>query len=403
MKKNLLVGQSGGPTSAINATLAGVIAKAISAGEIDTVYGCVNGIEGVLGENFINLSEIFAHSQKLEILKQTPSAYLGSCRYKLSDSDIQKIAQILVKHNIGYFCYIGGNDSMDTVYRLKNICAELGIGVIGVPKTIDNDLEGTDHCPGFGSAAKYIATTVSEIACDASCYDLECVTIVEIMGRNAGWLAASSVLSRLSGTTSPELIYLPETVFDQEKFLSDVKKLVDKKKNIVVAVSEGIKNADGTYVAEQKRAGNDDKFGHSQLGGAGKYLELLIKERFGIKSRSIELNTPQRCASHIASKTDIEESFLIGSKAVEKVMDGESGKMMCYKRLPGEKYSLDICTMDIELIANKEKKVPAEFISDSKADVTDAFIEYAYPLIQGEMDIKYKDGIPVHIFRTMEE
>ncbi len=397
--KNLLVGQSGGPTAAINATLAGVIAKGISSKEIGTVYGSVNGIEGVLRENFINLSDIFSNEENLELLKQTPSAFLGSCRYKLSNEDITVIAEKLKKNNIGYFCYIGGNDSMDTVCKLKEICAGFGINVIGVPKTIDNDVVGTDHCPGFGSAAKYIATTVSEIACDAACYDLECVTIVEIMGRNAGWLTAASALARCSGTTAPDLIYLPETVFDEDKFLADVKAQVDTKKSIIVAVSEGIKNSDGSYVAQQKRAGNDDKFGHSQLGGAGKYLELLIKERFSIKARSIELNTPQRCASHLASKTDIEESALIGSKAVEAAINGESGKMMCYNRKAGDNYTLEICSMAIEKIANAEKKVPNEFIADNGCDVTEKFVNYAYPLIQGELDIKKKHGLPVHIFR----
>ncbi len=399
MKKNLLVGQSGGPTAAINATLSGVISAGIASDEIGTVYGCVNGIEGALKENYLNLSEFFAEDGRLDVLKQTPSAFLGSCRYKLSERDIPIIVENLKKSNIGYFCYIGGNDSMDTVCKLKNLCMENGIMVIGVPKTIDNDLVGTDHCPGFGSAAKYIATTVSEIACDASCYDLECVTIVEIMGRNAGWLAASSALARINGKNSPDLIYLPETVFDEDKFLSDVKAQVAIKKSIVVAVSEGIKNADGSYVAEQKRAGNDDKFGHSQLGGAGKYLELLIKEQFGIKARSIELNTPQRCASHIASKVDIEESALIGKKAVEAALKGETGKMMCYKRIEGDVYSVEICAMDIEKIANEEKKVPLEYISANNCDVTKAFIDYAYPLIQGEANTAFANGIPVHISR----
>ncbi len=401
MKKNLLVGQSGGPTAAINATLAGVISEGINSDAIGTVFGAVNGIEGVLKENFLNLSEIFDTKEKIDILMQTPSAYLGSCRYKISkeSSDIENIAAILKKNNIGYFCYIGGNDSMDTVYKLKDVCAKQGINVIGVPKTIDNDLMGTDHCPGFGSAAKYIATTVSEITRDSMCYDLNSVTIIEIMGRNAGWLAASSSLARLSGTQSPDLIYLPEVIFDTEKFLEDVKKLVEKKKNVIVAVSEGIKNADGSYVAEQKRSMNNDLFGHSQLGGAGKMLETLIKERFGYKARSIELNTPQRCASHISSKTDITESFLIGSMGVKSALSGESGKMMCYKRCSSEDYKIDIVSMDISEIANLEKKVPDDFISSNGSDVTDKFIEYAYPLIQGEVDIVYKHGIPVHVRR----
>ena len=401
MKKNLIVGQSGGPTAAINATLAGVIHAGMNSDKIDTVYGAVNGIEGVLKENFANLSETFENAQELEILKQTPSAYLGSCRYKLSAEgpDIKKIIEVFKKHNIGYFCYIGGNDSMDTVYKLKDACREAGINVIGIPKTIDNDLVGTDHCPGFGSAAKYIATTVAEITRDSMCYDLNSVTIIEIMGLNAGWLTAASALARLSGTDSPDLIYLPEVVFDTEEFLAQIKRLVEKKKNVIVAVSEGIKNADGTYVAEQKRSMNNDLFGHSQLGGAGKMLETLIKERFGYKARSIELNTPQRCAAHVASETDISESFGIGSAGARAVIAGESGKMMCYHRKDAKDYQIEFVAQDISKIANEEKKVPAEFISPSGTDVTEAFVDYAYPLIQGERNIVYRHGIPVHAFR----
>lgn len=396
---NLLVGQSGGPTAAINATLAGVISNAISNTKIDKVFGCVNGIEGVFNENFMDLSVFFENSEKIEILKQTPSAFLGSCRYKLKEEDIPKIANILKKNDIGVFCYIGGNDSMDTVYKLSKVCADMGINVMGIPKTIDNDLMGTDHCPGFGSAAKYIATTVSEIARDSLCYDLESVTIVEIMGRNAGWLTAASALARMSGSGAPDLIYLPEVVFDTDKFLNDIRNIMKNKKAVIVAVSEGIKDKDGNYIAQQTRATNNDLFGHSQLGGAGKTLEHLVKECLGCKARSIELNTPQRCASHISSKTDIEESFRIGYAGAKAAIDGESGKMMCYARKSGNEYVCDITSLDISTIANAEKKVPAEYISDNGSDVTDAFIKYVYPLIQGENDIIYKDGIPVHIFR----
>lgn len=401
MKKNLLVGQSGGPTAAINATLAGVISAGINSEEIEAVYGCVNGIKGVLNGNIINLSEIFADSEKIEILKQTPSAYLGSCRYKLTEnsSDIEKIVNFFEENNIGYFCYIGGNDSMDTVYKLKNACAEKGIKVMGVPKTIDNDLMGTDHCPGFGSAAKYIASTIAEITRDAQCYDIESVTIVEIMGRNAGWLTAASALSRLTGTTSPDLIYLPEVAFETEKFLNDVKEKIEERKNIIIAVSEGIRDKDGNYIADQSEIFKEDLFGHSQLGGVGKTLENLIKHKFGIKVRSIELNTPQRCASHIASKTDIEESALIGASAVKAALKGESGKMMCYVRKSDTPYEIDITTMDIENIANMEKKIPLEFICDNGCDVTDKLINYIYPLIQGENTIIFKDGLPVHLIR----
>ena len=401
MKKNLLVGQSGGPTAAINATLAGVISAGIKSEEIDTVYGCVNGIKGALSENLMNLTEIFENEENITLLKQTPSAYLGSCRYKLSadSGDIEKIVEVLEKNNIGYFCYIGGNDSMDTVYKLKDACAEKGIRVMGVPKTIDNDLMGTDHCPGFGSAAKYIASTVAEITRDAQCYDIESVTIVEIMGRNAGWLTAAAALARFTGTLSPDLIYLPETPFDIEKFYEDVKIKVKERKNIIIAVSEGIKDADGKYIADQSEIFKEDLFGHSQLGGVGKTLEALIKNKFGIKVRSVELNTPQRCASHIASKTDIDESALIGSKAVEAALKGESGKMMCYVRTSDNPYSIDVTTMDIEKIANLEKKIPAEFITPDGCDVTDELIDYISPLISGENPVVYKNGLPVHLIR----
>jgi 6-phosphofructokinase 1 len=399
MKKNLLVGQSGGPTAAINATLAGVISEAVKNSDIGTVYGCVNGIKGVLEENLADLGNIFADEESIKILKQTPSAYLGSCRYKLKENseDINKIVNVLEKYNIGYFCYIGGNDSMDTVYKLKDICEDKGIRVIGVPKTIDNDLTGTDHCPGFGSAAKYVATTVAEVTRDARCYNIESVTIVEIMGRNAGWLTASSALARLTGISSPDLIYLPEVCFDIQRFLEDIEKKIKEKKNIVIAVSEGIKNKHGQYIAGQAEIFKEDLFGHMQLGGVGKTLETLIKKEFGIKARSIELNTPQRCASHIASKTDIEESFSIGSEAVKCALNGEHGKMMCYKRISDKPYKIEFTANSIEDIANMEKKIPMEFISESGNDITEKFMDYLYPLIQGEVDTIYKDGLPVHI------
>ncbi len=401
MKKNLLVGQSGGPTAAINATLAGVIHTAINNKNIDCVYGCVNGIKGVLAENFLDLRKVFSENGNIELLKQTPSAYLGSCRYKLSDStaDIDKIIEVLEKHNIGYFLYIGGNDSMDTVSKLKDACDKKGIKVMGVPKTIDNDLMGTDHCPGFGSAAKFIATSVAEITRDAQVYDIESVTIVEIMGRNAGWLTAASALARITGTNSPDLIYLPEVAFDIDKFLDDVKQMVKERKNIIIAVSEGIKDKDGNYIADQSQIFKEDLFGHSQLGGVGKTLETLIKNKCGIKVRSIELNTPQRCASHITSKTDIDESFFIGGKAVEAAVNGESGKMMGYVRVSENPYKIDAKAMEISEIANAEKKIPASFITPSGNDVTEELVDYIFPLIQGESEVIYKNGLPVHLIR----
>lgn len=398
---NVLVGQSGGPTAAINATLAGVIKEGIQNHETGTVYGMVNGIKGVLNDNLINLTETFSDAQKLELLKQTPSAYLGSCRYKLTveSDDIDKVVEILIKHEIGYFFYIGGNDSMDTVLKLKDKCAKHNIKVIGVPKTIDNDLNATDHCPGFGSAAKYIASTISEITRDAKCYSIESVTLVEIMGRNAGWLTASSALARLTGITSPELIYLPEVPFDTDKFLSDVRQKVLEKQNILIALSEGIKDKNGKYISDQSEVFKEDLFGHVQLGGAGKVLENLIKQTYGIKVRSIELNTPQRCASHIASLTDLSESEQIGIAAVRAAVSGEHGKMMIYNRLSNDPYKVTFECIDIEKCANHEKIIPPKFISPSGNDVTEDFIKYAYPLIQGEIDIVYKNGLPVHIMR----
>lgn len=398
---NILVGQSGGPTAVINATLAGIIAEGMSNGQIASVYGAVNGIKGVISDKLINLGEIFSDEKKLEILKQTPSAYLGSCRYKLSpaNGDIPKIISVLKKHKIGCFFYIGGNDSMDTVLKLKEACAQHSIKVIGIPKTIDNDLMATDHCPGFGSAAKYIASTVAEITRDAQCYSIESVTIIEIMGRNAGWLTAASALARLGGTHSPDLIYLPEVPFSTEKFLSDVRQKVLEKQNIIITLSEGIKDKDGKYISESSSLFKEDLFGHVQLGGAGKTLENLIKKTYGIKVRSIELNTPQRCASHIASLTDLKEAEEIGRSAVDAVLRGEHGKMMICRRKSNNPYKILYDCIDIEKSANFERRVPEEFISPDGNDVTDLFTDYAFPLIQGEANIIYKNGIPLHISR----
>ena len=399
MKKiNILVGQSGGPTAAINATLAGVIERAMQSESIGTVYGARNGIKGILRDDLVNLSEIFADSSKLDLLKQTPSAYLGSCRYRVEgDDEIAKIIGVFKEYDIGCFFYIGGNDSMDTVLKLSAVAKENGIAVMGIPKTIDNDLSVTDHCPGYGSSAKYIATVMSEVTRDTLCYDIESVTIVEIMGRNAGWLTAAAALARVNGGAAPHLIYLPEVAFDTEKFVADVRKMIDTYKNVVVAVSEGIKDKDGKYISSTDILHKEDLFGHSQLGGVGKSLEMLIKDRLKVKVRSIELNTPQRCAAHIASLTDIEESAMIGGAGVDAALSGHSGEMMIYRRRGGDIYSVETDTTDIAAAANEEKKVPAEFISAEGNDVTAEFIEYALPLIQGECDVKYKNGIPQNL------
>ena len=400
-KTNAIVGQSGGPTAAINATLAGVIKGALSSADtIGTLYGMTNGIKGFLREDMINLSEIFAKDENIKLLCQTPSAYLGSCRFKLTeDEDIKRVFELFEKFNIGYFFYIGGNDSMDTVMKLSNSPYNKGVKIIGVPKTIDNDLAITDHCPGFGSSAKYIATVTSEVARDTYCYDIPSVTILEIMGRNAGWLTASSALARLCGCTAPDLIYLPERAFDTEKFLQDVADKIEKVENVVVAVSEGIKDKDGKYIAASDILLKEDQFGHSQLGGAGKALETLIANRLKVKVRSIELNTPQRCASHIASKADIDASLAIGSAAVKAALDGKTRMMMIYTRLSDSPYEYKIETADINNTANAEKTVPDIYINADGNDVTDAFIAYALPLIQGEPEVIYENGLPKHIYR----
>ena len=398
MKKNALIGQSGGPTAAINASLAGVIEGAINAEQIETVYGAVNGIKGLLREDFINLSKIFSDKENLELLKQTPSSYLGSCRYKLTKEEHGKVIDILKKNNIGYFFYIGGNDSMDTVMQLSMVDGH-DIKIIGIPKTIDNDLASTDHCPGFGSCAKYISTVLSEVAIDSACYDIKNVTILEIMGRNAGWLTASAALAKTNGGEAPHLIYLPEVPFDTDKFIEDIKKHLMETDSVVVAVSEGIKDKSGEYIASASSEKKEDKFGHKQLGGAGKTLENIVKDRLGIKVRSIELNTPQRCAAHIASLTDIEESVLIGKSGVEAALAGQSGKMMTFKRENSNNYSITIESEDITKIANVEKAVPPEYINKEGNNVTDEFIKYALPLIQGECNIKYENGLPKVIRR----
>lgn len=400
--KNAVVGQSGGPTTVINASLAGVISEYLSKENCGTIYGAVNGIKGVLRGDLLELNSTFSTKDNIELLMQTPSSFLGSCRYRLktdTDDEIKKIVSFFCEKDIGYFFYIGGNDSMDTVMRMSSICAEHDIKVIGIPKTIDNDLIGTDHCPGYGSCAKYIATVVSEMAQDAGCYDIKNVLIVEIMGRNAGWLTASSALARDEKISAPDLIYLPERAFDEEKFLFDIRQKLLNQDTVIVAVSEGIKFADGTYVAEDSQENKKDMFGHGQLGGAGKKLEMLVKKRLGIKVRSVELNIPQRCASHNASLTDVTEAFRCGCEAVDAALRGESGKMITMLRANEPEYNISYDALDISKIANGEKIVPDSYINEAGNDVTDEFVKYASPLIMGERNIIYKNGIPAHIIR----
>ena len=407
LKGNAVVGQSGGPTAAINATLAGVIKGALIAKEegiIDKIYGMRNGIEGFLREDLIDLYEIFKDESNLETLKATPAAALGSCRKKMGDPEkdkdtYEKLIAIFKKYNIRYFFYIGGNDSMDTVSKLSRYAKEQDyeMRVVGVPKTVDNDLAATDHTPGFGSAAKFVATTVKEILRDVSVYTVKAVTIVEIMGRDAGWLTASAALPILSGGKAPDLIYLPERAFDIEKFIESVKAAMEDHPAVLVAVSEGIKLANGRYVGEGIDDGKVDAFGHKQLSGAGKSLELLLKDRLGCKVRSIELNLPQRCAAHILSATDINESVMIGMNAVKFAKEGQTGIMVTVTRNEGDEYSVTVDCADISKIANAVRSVPSEYINEEGNGITEAGLSYLAPLIMGEVNVEYENGMPKHI------
>lgn len=402
--KNAVVGQSGGPTSAINATLAGVVRGVNENPEtFGTLYGMKNGIEGFLSEDLVDLGAIFDSEDKLRSLEQTPAAALGSCRKKLPEPDsgdpvYERITEIFKKYNIGYFFYIGGNDSMDAVAKLSRYYEthELDIKLIGVPKTIDNDLCGTDHAPGYGSAAKYIAATVQEIIRDCAVYRVPAVTIVEIMGRDAGWLTASAALGRTVSGISPDLVYLPECVFDMDKFFIDIEKSLKKHPNVVVAVSEGVRFADGRYVGESSQSGIADVFGHKYLAGTGKMLELAVREKFGCKVRSIELSLPQRCAAHMQSATDIAESVRVGRGAAEAAIGVETGIMMIIERISNKPYASRIMHTDIKNTANKMRGVPREFINEEGNGVTDECLDYILPLIEGEIYPKYKNGLPVH-------
>lgn len=395
---NIVVAQSGGPTCAINASLLGVIKESLKYNEIKKIYGSVNGIEGIIKDRLIDLKEISNSSDNIDLLKQTPATVLGSCRYRLpsleSDRDVYEIiAKRFEENNIKAMFYIGGNDSMDTVSKLYDYFKQTNkdIKVIGIPKTIDNDLCETDHTPGFGSAAKYLATTLSEIIRDSSVYDLKSVTIVEIMGRHAGWLTASSCVLRANGEVAPHLIYLPESKFSVDKFLSDVKEQFKLHKTVIVAISEGVKIEGAKY-----QSNKIDNFGHSYLSGIGKYLEKIVSDELSCKVRSIELNVMQRCSSHVSSKTDIDESLAVGAAAVKAFFDGENGKMMCFKRVSDNPYSVKIESVDASLVANKEKFFPNEWISENNNNIKDEALNYFLPLIQGEQKIITKNGIPVH-------
>jgi len=406
MKKNAVVGQSGGPTAVINASLYGTVYEALNReDEIGTVYGMINGIEGFLNDQVMDMAPL-EESKELELIRTTPGSYLGSCRYKLpEDLNDPVYPQLFARfeaYNIGYFFYIGGNDSMDTVSKLSRYAEKISsdIRVIGIPKTIDNDLVETDHTPGFGSAAKYVASTVREIAIDASVYDnKKSVTIVEIMGRHAGWLTAASALARKFEHDNPVLIYLPETDFDQDAFIEKVRTSLETTPNLVVCISEGIHDNTSTFICEYSNDVGTDTFGHKMLTGSGKYLENLVKERLGVKVRSVELNVCQRCSSSMLSKTDQKEAIASGAYGVKAALNGASGKMVAFERLDGDDYQIDYVLKDVNVICNQEKCVPAAWITADGSNVTEDFIRYARPLIQGEVTVPTEDGVPKFAYR----
>ena len=398
MTKNLIgacvFGQSGGPTAVINASAYGVIKTALSSPEITNVYGAAHGIKGVLNDVLYDLGKEDAY--ELGLLMNTPSSELGSCRYKIKDKkDLERILEIFKKYDIRYFFYNGGNDSMDTCMQVNDYLQQAGYEcrVIGVPKTIDNDLMGTDHCPGYGSAAKYIATSVAEVYKDTNVYDTGTVTIIEIMGRHAGWLAGAAALAELSGTP-PDLIYLPEIPFDMEDFISRVRSIYKARNNCLVAVSEGICYPDGSFVSESSPSATDG-FGHTQLGGLAAILANIVNQRTGAKVRGIELSLLQRCGAHLASQTDIDEAFISGKAAVEYAVSGQTGKMVALKRTTvNGLYHCETDLQPLSVSANAEKKVPREWINEAGNYVTQEFIDYVLPLIQGENNRVIVNGLP---------
>ena len=393
-----IIGQSGGPTAVINASAQGVIQTALKADCITRVLGAAHGIKGVLEDKLYDMGQ--EDSAELELLKFTPSSALGSCRYKLAapdvdDADYRRILEVFKKYDVRYFFYNGGNDSMDTCNKISKYMQKVGYEcrIMGVPKTIDNDLNGTDHCPGFASAAKYIATSCAEVWQDAHVYDTGMVTIIEIMGRHAGWLAGSAALASLTGC-GPDLVYLPEPDFDMERFLADVKAVYDQNGNCLVAVSEGIHYADGTFVSEAKTSATDG-FGHAQLGGLASHLASAVKEAFGVKVRGIELSLLQRCGAHLDSETDAEEALLAGSAAVQAAVDGFTDKMVAFRCTRGEEgYRCETVLEPLDIVANFEKKVPREWINEAGNGVNQQFIDYVLPLIQGDAKAPRVNGLP---------
>ncbi len=400
--KNVIVGQSGGPTAVINSSLAGVFEAAKNRG-CTTVYGMVHGIKGILNDEIINLNDTLKSNLEIELLKRTPSSYLKSCRYKLphfneNEEPYIKIFKILDKLQIDCFFYIGGNDSMDTIMKLSEYGKKIGSEVrfIGVPKTIDNDLMLTDHTPGYGSASKYLALTMKEITRDSTAYGIPYVTIVEIMGRNAGWLTASAALSRSEDCEGVDMLCLPEIPFDINSFIYEIQKRQKEKNSIIIGVSEGVKLSNGRYVCELSDDTRfTDPFGHKSLTGTARYLRNVIAKNIDTKVRAIELSTLQRCASHVTSRTDITESYQVGGAAVKEAFNGNTGKMIAIKRVSNDPYQSITESVDVKKVANFEKKVPLEWINGY--DISNDFIQYARPLIQAELTPIFINGLPRHI------
>ena len=408
MRGNIVVGQSGGPTAVINSSVAGVYAAAKKLG-VKKIYGMVHGIEGFLQDNLVDLGEYLDDETGIELLKRTPSAFLGSCRFKMpkieGHEDVyEKVFEIMEKHDIECLFYAGGNDSMDTVKMLSDYAAAHNKPqrFMGVPKTIDNDLPVTDHCPGYGSAAKYIATSMKEIIRDNESFGVEkpTVCIVEIMGRHAGWLTAAAALSRGDDCTGPDAIYLPEVTFDMDKFMEKVKYLAATKSSVVIAVSEGVALADGRFVCELGTASDFvDAFGHKQLSGCAATLANKVAAETGLKTRAVEFSTLQRAASHLASLTDINEAFQVGYDAVKAAEEGKTGMMITLNRNGDDPYQCGTSAYDIHAIANVERPVPAEWITEDGCDVNEGYIKYARPLIMGELQPLFINGVPRHLVR----
>ena len=405
---NVMVGQSGGPTAVINASLVGVFQAAKELGAT-YIYGMRYGVEGLLDEQYINLSNNLKSALSIELLKRTPASYLGSCRYKMPDYEQDetpylKLFSLFRKLDIKHFFYIGGNDSMDTIDKLSQYAKlkNSDIRFIGIPKTIDNDLTITDHTPGYGSAAKFIGTVFKEVIRDSQVYTRKSVTLVEIMGRNAGWLTAAASLSHMDDCPGPDMVLLPEVVFDMEAFLFHIQQLQKKKNSLIVAVSEGIKLADGRYVCELQHAHvRTDAFGHKDLAGTASCLSNFLVQESGVKSRYIELSTLQRCSSHIVSRIDINEAFLVGGHGIKAAARGETGKMICLERISDDPYHVTTKTHDVHLIANLEKKFPLEWLTPDSRTVTREFLTYCRPLIQEELPPIMVDGLPQHLYDAL--